>query len=43
MRLTDEAYAKNNAVNDFIEFKRDSFFLTILEANYFAIIERPQN
>lgn len=41
VRLTDETYAKNNAVNDFIEFKRDSFLISVLEANYFAIIERP--
>ena len=27
-------------MNDFIEFKRDTFFVTILEANYFAIVER---
>ena len=39
--LSSEAYFKGHAVNDFIEYKRDTFFVTILEANYFAIIERP--
>lgn len=41
--LTGEAHVKGHAVVDFIEFKRDHFFISILECNYFAIIERPQN
>ena len=41
IRLTAENYCKQNAVNDFIEYKRDTFFCTVVEANYFAIVERP--
>lgn len=40
--LTGEAYCRGQAVNDFIEFKRDNFFVSILEANCFAIMERPE-
>ena len=40
--LTGEAYIKGHAIVDFIEFKRDCFFISILEANHFAILERPQ-
>ena len=38
--LTAEKYCLQSGCNDFIEFKRDHFFVTILEANYFAIIQR---
>jgi len=41
IRLTDEAYCKGTAVNDFVEYKRDTFLVTILEASHFAIIKRP--
>ena len=42
VRMTDEVYAKNSAVNDFVEFKRDNFLITILEANHFLIVQRPK-
>ena len=38
--LTDEAYCKQTNVNDFVEFKRDTFFVTIIEVDYFAIVKR---
>ena len=38
--LTDEVYCKQTNVNDFIEFKRDTFFVTIIEVDYFAIVKR---
>ena len=43
VKMTDEHYFKGSAVNDFVEFKRDSFFVTVLEANHFSIVERPEN
>ena len=39
--LTSEKYFVGQTVDDFIEFKRDTFFTTILDGNYFYIIERP--
>ena len=39
--LTSEKYFVGQTVDDFIEFKRDTFFTTILDGNFFGIIERP--
>ena len=41
VKLNGEDYLKGKAVSDFIEFKRDSFFVTLLETDYFAIVVRP--
>ena len=42
IKLTGEAYCKQESVNDFLEFKRDTFLVTIIESSHFAIIERDK-
>ena len=39
--LNGEKYWQGHAVNDFIEYRRDTFFVTLIESNFFAILERP--
>ena len=43
MNKPSEQYCKDNPVNDFIEFKTNQFLVSILEADYFAIVERPES
>ncbi len=40
MRIVGDSFEQNHAVNNFVEFKRDHFFVTVLEADYFCIVER---
>lgn len=42
VKLTSEQYCKDNAVNDFIEYKRDHFLVCMIEVNLFAIVQRAQ-
>ena len=39
--ITSEKYLANQAVDDFVEYKRDTFFVTLLNGDHFYIIERP--
>jgi len=40
IKLTNDHYEQNHAVNDFVEYKRDSFLVTVIGADYFCIVER---
>jgi hypothetical protein len=40
MRLVGDSFEQNHAVNDFVEYKRDNFFVTVLETDYFCLVER---
>ncbi len=40
MKIVGDSFEQNHAVNNFVEFKRDHFFVTVLEADYFCIVER---
>ena len=42
IKLSDEKFCQNHAVNDFIEYQRDKFLVTIVEGSYFALIERAK-
>jgi len=38
--LQKESFNQGTSANDFVEFKRETFFVTFLETDYFAIVER---
>lgn len=40
VKMTAENYCQGSAVNDFVEFKRDTFLVTVLESQHFIVITR---
>ena len=32
MKLENESFARGNSVNDFVEYNKDTFFITIIDA-----------
>lgn len=32
LRLENESFARGNSINNFVEYKKDTFFLTIIDA-----------